>query len=237
MAGAVGAEHAFFSTCGSSLSVRAACGGSLSVKAAMPSVAGPHEKLPIGRDTHKAVISGLILAGIRPVSIDPQWDPDLHLAHPPAPEAYRSAFEEHPGALVTSPTPHGTRADIGAIATLCHERGVPLVEDEAWGAHLSLSRPPVTCDSSRRRFRVTPSSARSSRFPRPERPAGSAPRCSRPVFRGSRGPPRRAPRPGRAGLPADIARGPAPARGCSFPTPPTAPLATLRVSVHDVGAD
>ncbi|MEU5998373.1 aminotransferase class I/II-fold pyridoxal phosphate-dependent enzyme [Streptomyces sp. NPDC047197] len=129
MADAVGAEHTFFSTCGSSLSV----------KAAMLSVAGPHEKLLVGRDVHKSVVSGLILAGVRPVWVDPQWDPDLHLAHPPAPDAFRTAFEEHPdarGALVTSPTPYGTCADIGAIATLCHERGVPLIVDEAWGAHL-----------------------------------------------------------------------------------------------------
>ncbi|MFC4034702.1 aminotransferase class I/II-fold pyridoxal phosphate-dependent enzyme [Streptomyces polygonati] len=129
MADAVGADHTFFSTCGSSLSV----------KAAMLSVAGPHEKLLVGRDAHKAVVSGLILAGIRPVWVDPQWDPDLHIAHPPAPEAYRAAFERHPdarGALVTSPTPYGTCADVAAIAGLCHDRGLPLIVDEAWGAHL-----------------------------------------------------------------------------------------------------
>ncbi|MEU1087468.1 aminotransferase class I/II-fold pyridoxal phosphate-dependent enzyme [Streptomyces sp. NPDC005576] len=129
MADAVGADHTFFSTCGSSLSV----------KAAMLSVAGPHQKLVVGRDVHKSVISGLILAGIRPVWADPQWDSELHLAHPPAPDAFRAAFEEHPdarGALVTSPTPYGACADIGAIAELCHERGVPLIVDEAWGAHL-----------------------------------------------------------------------------------------------------
>ncbi|MFD6425270.1 aminotransferase class I/II-fold pyridoxal phosphate-dependent enzyme [Streptomyces sp. NPDC060198] len=129
MADAVGADHTFFSTCGSSLSV----------KAAMLSVAGPHQKLLVGRDVHKSVISGLILAGIRPVWVDPQWDVDLHLAHPPAPEAFRAAFEEHPdarGALVTSPTPYGACADVGAIAELCHRRGVPLIVDEAWGAHL-----------------------------------------------------------------------------------------------------
>ncbi|CAM5465711.1 aminoacid decarboxylase [Streptomyces californicus] len=128
MADAVGAEHTFFSTCGSSLSV----------KAAMLSVAGPHEKLLVSRDAHKSVVSGLILAGIRPVWVDPQWDPRLHLAHPPAPDAFRAAFEEHPdarGALLTSPTP-GACADIGAVAALCHARGVPLIVDEAWGAHL-----------------------------------------------------------------------------------------------------
>ncbi|QLE75448.1 hypothetical protein FGW37_31135 [Streptomyces rectiverticillatus] len=76
MADAVGAEHTFFSTCGSSLSV----------KAAMLAVAGPHQELIIGRDAHKSVVSGLVLAGIRPVWVDPQWDPDLHLAHPPSAE-------------------------------------------------------------------------------------------------------------------------------------------------------
>jgi arginine/lysine/ornithine decarboxylase len=129
MADAVGADHTFFSTCGSSLSV----------KAAMLSVAGPHEKLLVGRGAHKSVVAGLILAGIRPVWVDPQWDPDRHIAHPPAPEAYLAAFQQHPdarGALVTSPTPYGTCADIAAIADLCHQRGRPLVVDEAWGAHL-----------------------------------------------------------------------------------------------------
>ncbi|SEG95582.1 Arginine/lysine/ornithine decarboxylase [Actinacidiphila yanglinensis] len=129
MADAVHADHTFFSTCGSSLSV----------KAAMLAAAGPHEELLLSRDAHKSVVSGLILAGIRPVWVQPQWDPQLHLAHPPAPESFEAAFEEHPGArgaLVTSPTPYGTTVDLAAIAELCHRRDRPLVVDEAWGAHL-----------------------------------------------------------------------------------------------------
>ncbi|MGW0118706.1 aminotransferase class I/II-fold pyridoxal phosphate-dependent enzyme [Streptomyces sp. NPDC003327] len=129
MADAVGADHTFFSTCGSSLSV----------KAAMLSVAGPHEKLLVGRDAHKSVVSGLVLAGIVPVWVDPQWDARLHLAHPPSAEAFRAAFAEHPdarGALVTTPTPYGTCSDLAAIARTCHDHGVPLIVDEAWGAHL-----------------------------------------------------------------------------------------------------
>ncbi|WP_306325770.1 aminotransferase class I/II-fold pyridoxal phosphate-dependent enzyme [Streptomyces venezuelae] len=129
MADAVGAQHTFFSTCGSSLSV----------KAAMLSVAGPYEKLLVGRDAHKSVVSGLVLAGIVPVWVDPQWDPERHLAHPPSAEAFRAALADHPdakGALVTSPTPYGTCSDLAAIAEACHEHGVPLIVDEAWGAHL-----------------------------------------------------------------------------------------------------
>ncbi|MGW6023735.1 aminotransferase class I/II-fold pyridoxal phosphate-dependent enzyme [Streptomyces sp. NPDC055099] len=129
MADAVHATHTFFSTCGSSLSV----------KAAMLSAAGPHEKLLIGRDAHKSVVSALILSGIRPVWVDPSWDPDRHLAHPPSADAYAEAFAAHPdamGALVTSPTPYGSCADLRGIADVCHRHSRPLIVDEAWGAHL-----------------------------------------------------------------------------------------------------
>jgi lysine decarboxylase len=129
MADAVHAEDTFFTTCGSSLSV----------KAAMLSVAGPHEKLLIGRDAHKSVVSGLILAGIEPVWVEPRWDAQRHIAHPPSPEAFEAAFDAHPdakGALVTSPTPYGACAALEAIAEVCHRRSRPLVVDEAWGAHL-----------------------------------------------------------------------------------------------------
>ncbi len=129
MAEAVSVERTFFSTCGSSLSV----------KAAMLAVAGPHETVLLGRDAHKAVISGLILSGQRPVWVDPQWDPDLHLAHPPTPQAFQSALEGNPdakGVLVTSPTPYGAGSDLAAIAEVCHRHGKPLIVDEAWGAHL-----------------------------------------------------------------------------------------------------
>ncbi|WP_432020197.1 aminotransferase class I/II-fold pyridoxal phosphate-dependent enzyme [Streptomyces sp. 1222.5] len=129
MADAVHAEHTFFTTCGSSLSV----------KAAMLAVAGPHERLLIGRDAHKSVVSGLVLAGIEPVWVDPRWDAERAIAHPPSAAAFAAAFDAHPdakGALITSPTPYGACADLRAVAEVCHRRGLPLIVDEAWGAHL-----------------------------------------------------------------------------------------------------
>lgn len=129
MADAVGATHAFFSTCGSSLSV----------KAATLAVAGPGEQLVVGRDIHKSVASGLVFSGILPVWVEPSWDAHRHLAHPPGVGAYAAALDAAPdarGVLVTSPTPYGTCADLKGIAELCHARGLPVVVDEAWGAHL-----------------------------------------------------------------------------------------------------
>lgn len=130
MAEAVGADSSFFSTCGSSLSV----------KAAMMAVAGGHEGgLLLSRDAHKSVVAGLIMSGVQPRWITPQWDTERHLSHPPSPEQVRQAWEKYPdssGALIVSPSPYGTCADVAGIAKVCHERGKPLIVDEAWGAHL-----------------------------------------------------------------------------------------------------
>jgi arginine/lysine/ornithine decarboxylase len=142
MADAVGAEHTFFSTCGSSLSV----------KSAMLAVAGPGEKLVVVRNAHKSVISGLIISGVSPVWVHPRWDDERHLSHPPGPEEVRAAFEAEPtakGMLLVTPTDYGTCGDIAGIAEVCHEFDRPLIVDEAWGAHLPFhpDLPPWAMDA------------------------------------------------------------------------------------------
>jgi arginine/lysine/ornithine decarboxylase len=129
MADAVGAEHAFFSTCGSSLSV----------KAAMLATAGHDGHLILGRDVHKSVVAGMVFSGLQPCWLRPNWDSRLHLAHPPSPQQLAEAWARYPhaaAALIVSPTPYGTCADIEAMAEICHRRDKPLIVDEAWGAHL-----------------------------------------------------------------------------------------------------
>jgi arginine decarboxylase len=129
MADAVGAEQTFFSTCGSSLSV----------KSAMLAVAGPGEKMLISRNAHKSVISAVIVNGTDPVWVHPKLDAERHLVHPPEPDDVRRALEEHEdakGVLLITPDDWGSCADIQGTADVCHERDVPLIVDEAWGAHL-----------------------------------------------------------------------------------------------------
>src|SRR3954467_10083111 len=126
MADAVHADTAFFSTCGSSLSV----------KSAMISVAGPGEKLLLSRNAHKSVIAGVIIAGIEPVWVHPHFDEQLALTHPPEPDDVRRAIQQHPdakGMLLITPTDWGTCADIAGVAEVCHEHGLVLIVDEAWG--------------------------------------------------------------------------------------------------------
>ncbi len=89
MAEAVGAEQAFFSTCGSSLSV----------KAAMMAVAGNDPGgLLLGRDSHKSIVAGLIFSGVTPRWITPRWDEEMHFSHPPSPQQVRRMWDEYPDA-------------------------------------------------------------------------------------------------------------------------------------------
>jgi hypothetical protein len=76
MADAVGASSAFFSTCGISLSVRAA----------MMAVAGGADTgLPVPQDSHESIAGGLIFSGIQPRWITPRWDIERELITPTRP--------------------------------------------------------------------------------------------------------------------------------------------------------
>ncbi|CAM3859942.1 aminotransferase class I/II-fold pyridoxal phosphate-dependent enzyme [Nocardioides zeicaulis] len=81
----------------------------------------------------------MIVNGTTPVWVHPRFDAERHMAHPPEPDDVRRALEQHPdakGMLLITPTDWGTCADIRGVAAVCHEHDVPLIVDEAWGAHL-----------------------------------------------------------------------------------------------------
>lgn len=96
-------------------------------------------RVVVQRNVHSSVIDGLVLSGMRPTFVAPELDPELGIAHGLTPESLAAALDATPGAvaaMVVSPTYFGACADVAALAGVAHERGVPLVVDEAWGAHL-----------------------------------------------------------------------------------------------------
>ncbi|HEX8752383.1 MAG TPA: aminotransferase class V-fold PLP-dependent enzyme [Solirubrobacterales bacterium] len=96
-------------------------------------------RVVVQRNVHSSVIDGLILSGMRPTFVSPEIDAELGIAHGLTPEALEAALEETPSAvaaMVVSPTYFGACADVAALAEVAHSRDVPLVVDEAWGAHL-----------------------------------------------------------------------------------------------------
>ena len=83
-----------------------------------------------------------MLAGLEPAFVAPELDSELGIAHCLTPESLAGALDESPGvvaALTVSPTYFGAVADVRGLAEVAHARDVPLVVDEAWGAHLRFS--------------------------------------------------------------------------------------------------
>jgi lysine decarboxylase len=127
-----GAECAFFTANGSS-------GG---LQALVMAVAGPGDEVIVPRNAHKALLAGLILSGARPVWVEPVIDETWQIAVNVPLEAYAAAIIAHPRAravFVTSPSYNGFCADVASLAAAAHDAHMPLVVDQAWGAHLRFS--------------------------------------------------------------------------------------------------
>jgi arginine decarboxylase len=100
------------------------------------------DRVVLQRNAHSSTVDALVLSGMRPTFAAPELDPELHVAHCLTPETLDSALRETPGAVgaaVVSPTYFGAIADVAALADVAHSHGVPLIVDEAWGAHLAFS--------------------------------------------------------------------------------------------------
>jgi arginine decarboxylase len=100
------------------------------------------ERVVVQRNIHSSIIDGLVLSGLRPAFVAPELDPELGVAHCLTPDALDSALGASPdavAAMIVSPTYFGAVADVSSLAEVAHEHGVPLVVDEAWGAHLRFS--------------------------------------------------------------------------------------------------
>jgi arginine/lysine/ornithine decarboxylase len=94
------------------------------------------------RNVHSSTIDGIVLAGLEPAFVAPELDAELGIAHCLTPEALAGALDRAPdavAALTVSPTYFGAVADVRGLAEVAHQRGVPLIVDEAWGAHLRFS--------------------------------------------------------------------------------------------------
>jgi lysine decarboxylase len=100
------------------------------------------ERVVVQRNLHSSVIDGFVVSGLRPRFVASELDPELGIAHCLTPDALAAALDEEPeavAAMVVSPTYFGAVADVAALAEVAHARDVPLVVDEAWGAHMSFS--------------------------------------------------------------------------------------------------
>ncbi|MFD4864770.1 aminotransferase class I/II-fold pyridoxal phosphate-dependent enzyme [Streptomyces sp. NPDC058412] len=97
--------------------------------------------LVVQRSVHSSVIDGLVLSGMDAVFVQPSVDPGQGIAHGVTAADVAAALERTPDAAavyIVSPSYFGAVADVRAIADAAHAAGVPLIVDEAWGAHFGF---------------------------------------------------------------------------------------------------
>jgi arginine decarboxylase len=116
-------------------------GSTCGVMAALLATCGPGDRVLLPRNVHRSAISGVILAGLDPVFVLPEYDGVRDIMHPPTVGAIEQALAETPGikaVLIVSPSYHGVCAQIGAISEVVHSCGSCLIVDEAHGAHFGF---------------------------------------------------------------------------------------------------
>ena len=101
--------------------------------------AAPHgSTILCARNCHKSVYHAIELGGLRAHWLTPPVDAAFGVYGSVPPASVAAALEACPGAacvVLTSPTYEGVLSDVAAIAGICHAHGVPLIVDEAHGAH------------------------------------------------------------------------------------------------------
>lgn len=123
-------------------------GSTCGIHGMIMSICDPGGKLIIGRDCHKSVIHGMMLAGVEPVYVRPGIDKTFGIPTAVSVEKLEEAIKENPdakGVLLTSPNYYGVCIDSKKIAEIVHSRGMILAIDEAHGAHLVFSEKLPEC--------------------------------------------------------------------------------------------
>ncbi|MFD0051742.1 aminotransferase class I/II-fold pyridoxal phosphate-dependent enzyme [Actinomycetes bacterium NPDC127524] len=98
----------------------------------------------VQRNCHKSVLHGLMLANVKPVFISPVIDEQLEIAGSVTVSAVKEAIGLYPetkAIVLTYPTYYGTGSAVSEIISLAHQHSIPVLVDEAHGAHFCLGAP------------------------------------------------------------------------------------------------
>lgn len=120
-------------------------GSTCGIHAAIMATCSPGDVLILPRNSHLSAISALVLSGAVPKYIIPDYDNDWDIAGGVTPSQVLKAIQalemeskKAAAVFVTSPTYHGICSNLSEISELCHSRDIPLIVDEAHGAHFGF---------------------------------------------------------------------------------------------------
>lgn len=98
-------------------------------------------RILIARNCHKSVYNGVYLNGLTPVYVYPEYIAGMGFNGEIRAYEVEQALDLNPdikAVIITSPTYDGVVSDIRRIADLVHRRNIPLILDEAHGAHFGF---------------------------------------------------------------------------------------------------
>lgn len=106
------------------------------------SICNDNDVIIVQRNVHKSVINGCKLAGAKVVFLTPEIEPTTELPVIPSIETLEQALMTYPNAkavFLTNPNYYGISAELTPYAELVHHYHIPLLVDEAHGAHYGIA--------------------------------------------------------------------------------------------------
>lgn len=116
-------------------------GTTCGLQAAIMALCGPEDSLLVPRHAHRAIAGALVLSGAAPVYLKSLVNREFGVPVGVVPAEVTGAIKESPSlkaVLQVHPTYHGFAANLRAVTEICHEHGIPVLADEAHGAHFSF---------------------------------------------------------------------------------------------------
>lgn len=98
-------------------------------------------RILMARNCHKSVYNAVYINELRPVYIYPEFSEETDLngeIHVDQIKKLLEEYEDIQAIVIVSPTYEGVVSDIEAIAEIVHEYKIPLIVDEAHGAHFGF---------------------------------------------------------------------------------------------------
>lgn len=114
-------------------------GSTCGILAAVSACCHRGDQIVVARNCHRSVYHAMELLELRPIYVYPEVDEDTGICLGITAGQVEKALQKgHPSCVViTSPTYEGVVSDIRKLAEVVHAKGIPLVVDEAHGAHFA----------------------------------------------------------------------------------------------------
>lgn len=121
-------------------------GSTAGILSAISAVTEYKKNILLARNSHKAAYNAVFLHNLNAAYIYPAYDKEFGISGYISPfEVEKKLIEEDNfktigGVFITSPTYEGVVSDIESIAKVVHKYGIPLIVDEAHGAHFGMHK-------------------------------------------------------------------------------------------------